>query len=518
MSTIRANQIQSLTGTAKSVDNLALLSDLEQSKVFGEAGPRVPVMVNIPMGDQNDAPNDYGVYNGESVHPSVIRIEEGFGTQGFQYWMAITPYIEQDDQTENPNVFASHNGVDWQIPEGGSNPITPTPAATTSHLSDPCILKVGSQLYLYYRETDTTTNTSTLKLKTSPDGVTWGAETTLTGAFGEALSPTVRYQTDGSFFMWVVTTWGSVVRLTSTNGVDFINSTPVVLSGLPAGQSAWHLDVIQSDDQVEMILNTSSAAGGGPPNTIDYLVSTDASGLAFNHVNVVLSPADDFESLYLYKACFLPTKDDRYYDLWWTGAATIGGGVGRWRTAYTIATLDADGNLIPMNSSGDRQVTFDTIVAPSALISNLTVGRLFNEQPRVLLGISADTSYPSGNNYLTFDRSFFDNYGIWQNASSNTIVVPEGFFQCEIKYQVNWQTGQNEVGSRFTIAQINESNDSHPGLPSVWSPMNTTPINTNASSARLHVVPGDTIKLLVNHTSATNQIIQDSTWMEVTFF
>lgn len=55
------------------------------------------------------------------VHPSVIRVLGKFS--GYEYWMVITPYVDNNIATENPCIYASHNGKDWVVPTGITNPI-----------------------------------------------------------------------------------------------------------------------------------------------------------------------------------------------------------------------------------------------------------------------------------------------------------------------------------------------------------------------------------------------------------
>lgn len=58
---------------------------------------------------------------GQSVHPSVVYLPKGFG--GYKYWMAMTPYPNENNTTEFPEIVASNDGKTWVVPAGITNPI-----------------------------------------------------------------------------------------------------------------------------------------------------------------------------------------------------------------------------------------------------------------------------------------------------------------------------------------------------------------------------------------------------------
>lgn len=493
-------------------------TDFDVKKVLGPQGKHLPFMVNYPMGGSFITENNYNQYNGETVHPSIIRVEGGFGPQGFEYWQVITPYVYQNDQTENPYLYASHNGIDWEVPNGLTNPLAPSPGSATSHLSDVNILKVDQELWIYYRETNKNTNTSVLYRITSSDGVNWSPPTQLSGALGESISPSIKKDGTG-FVMWLVRTYGVITRFESTNGIAWFSGQDVTISSnYPSGKSPWHLDTIKNGNVVQMLLLSSSGPGGQPPADLHYLVSYD-NGQTFQYINAVINPSYDFEILNLYKAGWVPHKDGSSFDIWWTGVGLSGSAaLGRWRTSYSVGGINNAGELVLMVETGDKKVYNETLVAPSAMFPKLSVGRLYNEQPRLMLGVSSDTNVPSrGTQNVVWDRAFYDNFGLWMNDSSAEIVVPTGFSKCRITYQCNWTAG-GVNGVRRSLVLINGTHQNHPGIPSVYSTMDATDLNTNASSGLLSVLPGDVITLQVANGSVHKQAIQNSSWIEVTFY
>ncbi|MGN1450514.1 MAG: hypothetical protein ACI4XQ_00290 [Eubacteriales bacterium] len=92
----------------------------------------------------------YDGYN-QACHPKVLYFEDGWN--GWEYWMAYTPYPYCDDDYENPCIAVSHDGIEWTEPEGISNPVTGFPPTLSegAHYSDPHILVNGDVMELWFR-------------------------------------------------------------------------------------------------------------------------------------------------------------------------------------------------------------------------------------------------------------------------------------------------------------------------------------------------------------------------------
>ena len=75
---------------------------------------------------------------------------QGNAWNGYRYWMAMTPYPNAQNAYENPSIVVSDDGETWIEPPGISNPIVPYPGAGYYN-SDPCLVKAGNLLYLFYR-------------------------------------------------------------------------------------------------------------------------------------------------------------------------------------------------------------------------------------------------------------------------------------------------------------------------------------------------------------------------------
>ncbi|NIM51265.1 MAG: hypothetical protein GTN78_04055, partial [Gemmatimonadales bacterium] len=209
--------------------------------------------------------------SGQTVHPDVVYLPDGFGPDGQTHWLGITPYPGGDAHFENPSVYASMNALYMDAPRGLENPLvipdtmeedlksaSPPPfpdeagqrlaqtdrSGYVGHFSDPDIVW-NDGLYLYYRYS---TDSDFLFRISSRDGVEWSqAELVLRGPYASLLSPAVVVENDWQ--MWSVdardggcrATMTTVSHRRSQDGVRWSDATSVELS-LP-GHVVWHLDV-----------------------------------------------------------------------------------------------------------------------------------------------------------------------------------------------------------------------------------------------------------------------------------
>lgn len=63
--------------------------------------------------------------SGVTTHPSVVDM--GRPWNGFRWWLADTPFPNDDDDYENPSIWGSNDRINWTVPAGLVNPIDPMP-------------------------------------------------------------------------------------------------------------------------------------------------------------------------------------------------------------------------------------------------------------------------------------------------------------------------------------------------------------------------------------------------------
>lgn len=261
--------------------------------------------------------------SGQTVHPDIYYNAAGWN--GWKYWMAITPYPNNDNQLENPSILVSNDGNAWQVPVGLTNPIVAAPGLP-SYNSDPCLLFVSGTLYLFHRQTSTTNDT--IFALSSTDGVTWSAPATVcTGVNNRVVAPSVVY--DGTQYVMFHIDIGAGspyqwnMRTCATPNGTYSAATRIWLDP-PAGQDLWHITVFW-DTATSMyhalIATVPSGTNGGTPGYLYFATSND--GLAWVLADTpLLSPpgGSAWDGYEIYRAAGVRTATG--YDLWYSARST----------------------------------------------------------------------------------------------------------------------------------------------------------------------------------------------------
>ena len=140
--------------------------------------------------------------SGQAVHPDVVRFPTAW--QGWEYWMAMTPFPRGNEAFENPSILVSHDGLRWQVPAGLVNPLAKTPGKR-GYNSDPDMSydAAGKRLLLLYREVSATHNL--IRSTASTDGVHWSKPVLVFRRPNHGMvSPTVTFAAAGTPILWYV--------------------------------------------------------------------------------------------------------------------------------------------------------------------------------------------------------------------------------------------------------------------------------------------------------------------------
>jgi glycosyltransferase involved in cell wall biosynthesis len=197
---------------------------------------------------------------GQCCHPDAVHIAEGFGAGRWRYWMALTPYPHARDRFENPSIYVSQDGVNWEAP--GPNPVVQLPPLETDHLSDVDMIFTGNHLRLYYRESlySVMPAEHRILVTESQDGITWSPPICAISSSRDLLCSPAVVESDGVFLLWEVS--GDVIRRReSPDGINWSPPTEASTSGLPDGQVPWHLDVYRQGRKLHLILNSRGVDG-----------------------------------------------------------------------------------------------------------------------------------------------------------------------------------------------------------------------------------------------------------------
>jgi hypothetical protein len=309
-----------------------------------------PTIVTIPTSDGS----------GQACHPDVIYAPNGFGPQGFKYWMVCTPYPFGDSSFENPEIFGSHDGVAWTPPPGVRNPLVAKPDGELDHNSDPDLLLHDSELRLYYRETLRTSNParSRILVITSRDGLLWSPphEVLRDDRQSHLVSPAVLH--DGArFHMWAVELLADQLKVTYRESLDgrswCVTPRVATIGGLPTDRHPWHLDVIRDKDGFSALL-VSCTAFGGRGSRLHYAYSRD--GIHWDVKPFLLEQVYPFESRLQYRATLCARGNHLgEYDCWYSAA----GPNDRFSIAYLRLQRQGD-RLVPVDLPG----LSETLTAP----------------------------------------------------------------------------------------------------------------------------------------------------------
>lgn len=111
--------------------------------------------------------------SGSLTHPSVLYFENKWN--GYHYWMAYTPYDNNNVELENPCIAVSNDGIHFSLPSGVKNPLLEMIKKEKPYTfyNDPFLL-FTNQLELWYRYTieDQILVNEVYRI-TSKDGVNW---------------------------------------------------------------------------------------------------------------------------------------------------------------------------------------------------------------------------------------------------------------------------------------------------------------------------------------------------------
>ena len=267
--------------------------------------------------------------SGQAVHPDVLVLDEPWS--GYRYWMAMTPYTNGSEAVENASILASHDGNEWVVPAGLTNPIDTN---APSFLADPCLILDTGTLYCVYAGT---------KAKTSLDGVTWSARQEVTFAEGSGallMSPSIVRDAKGVCHYWAVDGAPSPNVLMHASGTDpltFGALAACTIVGGPVSRDLWHVAVREIMGGFVGAFTYANLDASGSGSTIHLATSHDGLTWQVGAEPALARDASiDWVSSMVYRGCLVPTSG--LGGIWgrlWYSARSLSG---EWRIGYTALT------------------------------------------------------------------------------------------------------------------------------------------------------------------------------------
>ncbi|MEO5376756.1 MAG: hypothetical protein H7832_03070 [Magnetococcus sp. DMHC-6] len=263
-------------------------------------------------------PLDIPTYDGsnQATHPDVVCFANPW--HGFRYWMVMTPYPFLDETLENPSVLVSNDGISWQVPVGGMNPLVATPEKGFHADPDMIYHPQTDGLWIYYLHT-LRGEVQYLKRICSQDGLVWTPpETILTLPYQKIRSPALVVVPGGGLCMWSVNvTDGAVLEMRdSSNGVEW--SSPQEVQFCQPGYMPSHLDVVWDSVESKYGMVAQCIRPQGGPNLLFWAESGD--GVAWRTGRCPLlgvGKAPDWAKQTLYRSTFVWEK--KHVRLWYSG-------------------------------------------------------------------------------------------------------------------------------------------------------------------------------------------------------
>ncbi len=212
------------------------------------------------------------------------------GWNGWKYWMVGAPFPGSNNIYENPCIYVSNDGENFQAPAGITNPIFGAPAV--GNYSDPqiCFAPDFSKLYIIWvweQASGTIPGgySFALMISESSDGIRWSAPVAINGATtstNRADSPSLFWNGNGWSCIYVqsgaVNTPLAVITTSSATPYSGWSAPTTVSMPHPLSRNWWHCHFIQtSDGQIVGMAQDNGNTGG-----VLYTCSSSNGGLTFS--------------------------------------------------------------------------------------------------------------------------------------------------------------------------------------------------------------------------------------------
>jgi hypothetical protein len=237
--------------------------------------------------------------SGQCVHPSVRYIPSGWA--GYEWWMAFTPYPQGNDEYENPSLIASHDGINWTVPEGLINPIDPTPK--NGHNADTELVYDGKNLLVYYIDV-VKPHVITCHRRIVYPNMSVGKEETCTNF--QPISPAIIRKSANDWIAWYCNLSSlQLYHATSTDGLNWINQT-IAPTDMP-DKVSWHISALQVDNGYNFLIAAFPRAKGNNSRTKLYFGYASSSNSIIK-MTPILSPGKGWSDREIYRSCMVGSR------------------------------------------------------------------------------------------------------------------------------------------------------------------------------------------------------------------
>lgn len=223
------------------------------------------------------SPLNLETYDGgnEGLHPSCLYFKEGWN--GYKFWFVFTPYKGMNDAIENPCMYVSQDGENFESLEG-ANPLDDIMLPKEQEYnSDPELVYNSdlNRIECWWRRvqrdkypTDDGKNREIIYRRFTYDGRTWSEKEVmlnLKNPFDETrlcISPALIYE-DGIYRMWCSSAEDFEGKYRTINYYEMIDGEMMKLKSKHALSKGIlsHIDVVKDDGKYWLVGNDVSVDG-----------------------------------------------------------------------------------------------------------------------------------------------------------------------------------------------------------------------------------------------------------------
>lgn len=216
----------------------------------------------------------------------MIHIPGGWGPDGHEWFMGVTPYPNSNALFENPSLLSSTDGDTWVVPTGVTNPLhVPTVEVDPTHAywPDPSLVFDGSRLHYFWQGH---------WYSYSDDGAIFSTPVQIEHLPGD-LSPSILLE-DGVWKMWSIwkgdpDTDANVCLYRTAAAPTGPWSDPVVVNmAPPAGRDLWHITVDKAFGLYFAFVVDCSLGSSGGGSRLYLAISDDGFNWPMSRAEVIV--------------------------------------------------------------------------------------------------------------------------------------------------------------------------------------------------------------------------------------
>ncbi len=297
----------------------------DESHASSASGANFSQLETIPVGESLllNIPTYDG--SGQVVHPDVIA-------NNGRFVMTITPYAFSDVDLENPSIYVSSDGLNFQPPEGTANPLIYNPPNGYNDDPDLVFDPRSGTYYIYYNETPSDYDKQYLDLLESPDLVSWThlrlAEFRTNAKEPFIVSPAIVIAY-GTYFMFHVEIDTDAANhspnvckndphkhqirvMFSSDGIGWDKHKDEGIDiDMPSDFNPWHLNIVEGNGRYYMLVN-GYRRGFCDRHNLYLAISDDLAHWHFIPQPIVTAGKDFYNSKIIYRSAALINGDDMY--------------------------------------------------------------------------------------------------------------------------------------------------------------------------------------------------------------